>query len=136
MKRFARPALLAMLFIAVLSCGGDGGTGPSGPGELQIRLTSPNSGLDSAIVLTITGPAALTSATPGPGLRLFQPATLSGTTTKFALLGQLTNGAVIMTIGIQDLAALTQYHGAIGDVAMPTYQLRPSLAGYGLALTR
>ena len=135
MKRFARPALLAMLLIAGLSCGGDT-TGPSGPGTLQIRLTSPNSGLDSAIVLTITGPAALTSATAGAGLRLFQPAALSGTTTKFALIGQLTNGAVIMTVGIQDVAVWSQYRGTIGGVALPTYQLRPSLVGYALALTR
>ena len=136
MKYFARPALLAMLLVAGLSCGGDGGTGPSGPGDLKIRLTSPNSGLDSAIVLTITGPAPLTSATAGTGLRLFQPATLSGTTTKFALVGPLTNGAVIMTIGVADLAALSQYSGTIGGVALPTYQLRTSLAGYALALTR
>ena len=136
MKRFARPALLAMVLIAGLSCGGDGGTGVSGPGVLTIRLTSPNSGLDSAIVLTITGPTPLTSATAGPGLRLFQPAALSGTTTKFALVGQLTSGAVIMTIGVQDLAVLSQYHGTIGGVAMPSYQLRQSLAGYALALTR
>ena len=136
MRRLAAFALLSALVLTGMSCGDKTPVGPSGPGDLQVRLTSPNSGLDSAIVLTITGPAPLTSATAGPGLRLFQPAALSGTTTRFALVGQLTNGAVIMTIGVQDLAVLSQYHGTIGGVAIPSYQLRQSLAGYALALTR
>src|SRR6185503_11791427 len=45
-------------------------TGPVA-GILNVKLTSPNSGADSAIVFTITGPAPLTSATPSAGLRLF-----------------------------------------------------------------
>src|SRR6266480_89687 len=126
------------LFTAVLLAGligvGDGPT-MSGPGELKVRLISPNSGLDSAIVFTITGPAALTSAVAAPGLRLFQQP-VGGTSTRFALIGQLNNGATILTIGVQDLGALSQYHGSITGVAVPSYALRVLPGGYALALLR
>lgn len=134
MKRLFGAALLAGLIAVGLSCGGDS-TRVSGPGELKVRLTSPNSGLDSAIVFTITGPAALTSAVPGTGLRLFQQP-FGGTSTRFALIGPLTTGATILTIGIQDLGELSQYSGTINGVAMPNYTLRILPGGYALALTR
>jgi len=134
MKRFFGAALLAVLIAVGLSCGGDS-TKVSGPGELKVRLTSPNSGLDSAIVFTITGPAALTSAVPGVGLRLFQQP-FGGTSTRFALIGQLTTGTTILTIGIKDLGELSQYSGTITGVAMPNYTLRILPGGYALALTR
>lgn len=134
MKRLFGVALLAGMVAVGLSCGGDGPTN-TGPGELRVRLTSPNSGLDSAIVFTISGPAALTSAVAGPGLRLFQQP-LGGTTTGFALVGQLTAGATILTIGVQDLGAVSQYSGSITGVAMPNYTLRVLPGGYALAVTR
>ena len=133
MKRLFSVALLAGVIAVGLSCGKD--TTVSGPGELKVRLTSPNSGLDSAIVFTITGPAALTSAIPGTGLRLFQQP-LGGTSTRFALIGQLNNGATILTIGIKDLGEFSQYAGAITGVATPSYALRILPGGYALALTR
>ena len=74
-----------------------------------------------------------------PGLvrvaRLFQQP-LGGTSTRFALIGQLTAGATILTIGIQDLGELSQYNGTIAGVAMPNYTLRILPGGYALALTR
>jgi hypothetical protein len=133
MKRLLGVALLAIGTVAGISCGKD--VTNSGPGTLKVRLTSPNSGADSAIVLTISGPAALTSATAGTGLRLFQQP-LGGTTTRFALTGLLANGAVILTIGVPDVGALSQYSGAINGVALPNYQLRVLPGGYALALTR
>jgi hypothetical protein len=134
MKRLFGAALLAGLIAVGLSCGGDS-TRVSGPGELKVRLTSPNSGLDSAIVFTITGPTALTSAVPGTGLRLFQEP-FGGTSTRFALIGQLRTSATILTIGIKDLGELSQYSGTITGVAMPNYTLRILPGGYALALTR
>src|SRR5438093_2270352 len=121
MKRLFGFALLATLFVTGLSCGDS--MGPSGPGQLKVRLTSPNSGLDSAIVFTITGPAALTSATAGTGLRVFQQP-LGGTSTRFALVGQLTNGAMILTIGVPDLRARPQYRGKSEIVPTPIIHLR------------
>jgi hypothetical protein len=133
MKRLLGVALLAIGMVAGISCGKDPTN--SGPGQLKVRLTSPpHAGADSAIVLTITGPAALTSAAAGAGLRLFQQP-LGGTTTRFALTGLLTNGATILTIGVPDVGALSQYSGAVNGVAAADYQLRPP-GGYALAITR
>lgn len=133
MKRLLGFVTVAALMIAGLSCGNDATA--SGPGILKVRLTSPNSGLDSAVVVTISGPAALTSATAGTGLRLF-PQTLGGTTTRFALTGLLSNGATILTIGVSDLGGASQYTGTVDAVALPNFQVRTQLGGYALAVTR
>ena len=133
MNRFFGFALLAGAIAAGVSCKDSTGTGA---GPFKVRLTSAGgAGVDSAIVLTITGPAALTSAAAGTGLRLFQ-SPLGGTTTRFALTVLLTNGATILTIGVPDVSALSQYSGTINGVAQPNYQLRVLPGGYALALIR
>ncbi|HEV8264240.1 MAG TPA: hypothetical protein VGQ06_04770 [Gemmatimonadales bacterium] len=133
MNRVFRVSLLAGVVAVGLGCP----DGPNGPvaGNLSVRLTSPNSGADSAIAITITGPAALTSATPGAGLRLFQQA-LGGTTTRFALVGQLNTNATILTIGVEDVNKVSQYAGTIQGVALPNYQLRNLPGGYVLTVLR
>ena len=134
MNRLLGAALLLAATIVGLSCGD---STSSMPGDLKIRLVTPNSGADSAIVFTITGPpgAVLSSATAGTGLQLFhQP--LTGSTTRFALIGRLTQGAVLLTIGVPDVSEVSQYSGTIEGVAQPNYQLRALLGGYALAITR
>jgi hypothetical protein len=131
-RAFAVTALAAMLTLGS-SCG-KGSTQPVA-GNLSVRLTSPNSGADSAIVLTITSPAALTSATPGAGLRLFAQS-LGGTTTRFALTGRLTTATTILTIGVENVNAVGQYVGTIQGVAQPDYFLRPLPGGYALTVIR
>jgi len=131
-RTFTLTTLAALLAVGI-SCGRDG----SGPvaGNLKIQLTSPNSGADSAIVFTITGPAALTSAAPGTGLRLFaQP--LGGTVTRFALTGRLTTSTTILTIGVANVNAVAQYVGTIQGVAQPDYVLRPLPGNYALTVIR
>ncbi len=135
MRRLLGLALLVALIATGISCGDKTPSGPSGPGDLQVRLTAPVGALDSAIELTISGPAPLTGVTAGSGLRLFQ-GQLGGSSANVALIGPLRNGAVILTIGVQDLAQLSQYHGTISGVASPTYQLRTLPGGYALALLR
>jgi len=104
-------------------------------GNLRVRLTSPNSGADSAIVFTIAGPAPLTSATPGAGLQIFaQP--LGATATRFVLVGQLKTSTTILTIGVADVNAVAQYSGAIGGVAQPNSALRSLPGGYLLSVIR
>jgi hypothetical protein len=132
MKRMFGVAALAVLMIAGLSCGDSTG---ARPGTLSVRLTTQNSGLDSAMVLTITGPAPLTSATAGAGLREFHQA-FTANSTPFALTGQLNQGAIILTIGVQDVGAVSQYSGTIQGVAQSNYQLRVLPGGYAVAITR
>jgi hypothetical protein len=133
MKSLLNAGLLAAALVAGLSCGDSTG---SEAGEFKVRLTTPNSGADSAIVFTVTGPtgAVLSSATAGAGMQLVhQP--LTGNATRFAVIGRLTQGAVILTIGVPDVSQLSQYSGTIEGVAQPNYQLR-QLSGYALAITR
>jgi len=130
-KRALLGLAAAALVAGTLNCGRE--VGPVA-GNLQVRLTSPNSGADSAIVLTITGPAALTSATAGAGLRLFaQPL---GATTRFALTGRLTSSTTILTIGVADVNRVGQYVATIQGVAQPNFQVRAGLGGYLLSVIR
>ena len=131
MKQLIGVAIAAVLVLGS-SCGG--GTEPVA-GNLTVRLTSPNSGADSAIVFTITSPEPLTSATAGAGLRLFAQA-LGGTTTRFVLTGQLNTNATILTIGVANVSAVAQYSGAIEGVAQPNYVLRPLPGGYALTFIK
>jgi hypothetical protein len=133
MRRLLGVTVLLGALLMGSSCGGDGGSTGTGPGTLKVRLTAPPANADTAIIITITGPVAPTSATAAIGLRLFQSS--AGTTTRYALVGPLANGATILTIGVPDVAAFSQYHGTVDGVAQANYQLR-ALNGYALALTR
>jgi hypothetical protein len=132
MNRAIGLTALAAVAALGLTCGG-GSTAPVA-GILNVRLISPNSGLDSAIVFTIRGPAVLTSATPGAGLRLF--AQTLNDTTRFALVGTLTTNATILTIGVADVNRVSQYTGTIQGVARPNYLLRSLPGGYALTVVK
>lgn len=120
MRRFA---WTVMLLGAALACS----DGPNA-GILKVNLTTPNSGADKAILLTVNGPGTLLSATPRSGLRLFsQP---FSTTNKVALTGTLTTGT-ILAIEVPDISKASEYTATIQQVATPTYQLR-ALTGYSL----
>jgi hypothetical protein len=132
MRRRRGGWIIAVAFTVLAGCGKD----TSGPvaGPLHVKLTSPNSGQDSAMVLTVRGPSALTSAVAAPGLRVFSQ-TL-GPTTKVAIVGRLNGGAVLLTIGVSDVGQVGRYSAVIDAVARPDYQLRSSLSGYALSVTR
>ncbi|MGH7547772.1 MAG: hypothetical protein ACREMM_06335 [Gemmatimonadales bacterium] len=123
-----RAVLLIVALYGAQSCGD--GTGPVA-GVLNVRLVTPNSHPAGALVLSVTGPAPLMSASPGPGLRLFSQGL--GATTRFALTGTLTN-RVILTIGVADARRASQYVATIEQVAGEDLQLR-SLAGYSLTVS-
>ncbi len=129
MSRIRLLLLLALVLGAAQSC--EEGTGPVA-GVVNVNLTTPNSGADGAIFLTVTGPAVLTSATAGPGLRLFsQP---FSTTNHFALTGTLTTGTILQ-IGVADVGKASSYVATIRDVAASNHQLRP-VGGYLLTVSR
>jgi hypothetical protein len=100
------------------------------PGLLKVNLTTPNGGADGAILLTVTGPEVLRSATPKAGLRLFNQSL--ATTNHFAVTGTLVNGT-ILTIEVPDIAKANNYAATIQQVAASNYQLR-ALAGYSLSV--
>lgn len=101
-------------------------------GVLTLSLVTPNPGADGAVLLTVTGPGALTSVTAANGLRVFSQALAA--TNHFAVTGPLPNGA-ILTIGVSDVNRVGDYQATIQDVAASDYTLR-SLAGYSLTVSR
>jgi len=129
MTRLAATLALALGLAAVASC--EHVTGPVA-GNVTVTLVTPNNGSDGAILFTLTGPAAVTSVSPGTGLRVFQQGL--GSTTHFAVTGPLASGA-ILTIGVPDVRQVTQYVVTIDEVAGQDYGLRP-IAGYGLTVSR
>ena len=108
----------------------DGGTGPVA-GLLTVTLATPNPGADGAILFRVSGPQALTSVAAGPGLRVFSQSL--STSTRFAVTGTLTNGALV-TIGVADTRSAAQYTAIVQGVAAPDFQLR-SLTGYSLTVS-
>ncbi len=120
--------LLGLALGSVASCGLDT-TGPIA-GVLRVNFVTPNGGTDGAILFTVSGPAALASATAGPGLRLFTQ--LLGTTNHFALTGPLSSGTIV-TIGVADVNRVGSYRATIEGVAATNFQLR-ALAGYSITV--
>lgn len=130
--------LAGWLVVAVALAGVSGCSSGNGPvaGVLRVSLTTPNSGVDGAILLTVTGPQVLTSVAPevgvGGALRVFaQPLS---TTTKIAVTGPLASGAMI-SIGVADVRQSAQYNATIQAVAADDFQLR-SRAGYSLTVSQ
>jgi len=122
------------LLVALALGSGAGSCSSTGPvaGLLTVSLATPNAGADGAILFNVSGPQALTSVTAGPGLRVFaQPLS---TSTRVAVTGTLTNGAVV-TIGVADTRTVAQYTATVQAVAAPDFQLR-SLTGYSLTVSR
>ncbi len=112
------------------SCSSDGGTGPVA-GVLTVALATPNPGGDGAILFRLSGPQVLTSVTAGPGLRVFSQAL--SLSTRVAVTGTLTNGAVVM-IGVADTRKAAQYTATVQAVAAQDFQPRP-LTGYSLTVS-
>ncbi len=127
-----RPGLAALLATALaLSCGGDG-TGPVA-GTLSVRLVTPTPGQDAAVLFTLSGPAAFTSASAPAGLRVFHEA-FGPSGTRFVVTGALAAGT-ILTIGVADVSQASSYAVSIQQIAGGDYALRP-LTGYALTVTR
>ncbi len=130
MTRLAGRVLVALALLGAGSCG-SGTTGPVA-GQLTVSLVTPNPNADGAILLSVTGPVALTSATAATGLRVFgQPL---ATTTRFAVTGTLTTGAVL-SIGVADVNQVAQYKASVQAVAAADFSLR-SLSGYSLTVAK
>jgi len=109
---------------------------PAGPqpGTLSVKLTTPNSGADGAMLFTLTGPAAPANLTAASGDTLWGgPFTTSAN--QIVLTGPLASGTVL-TFSVPDVTVSSQYAATVGQVAASSgYALR-SLSGYSLAITR
>lgn len=130
---------LARLVGAALLALGPSCTDSVGPvvTELKVRLSlrSPSSEPDSAVLVTVKGPAPLRSARAAPGLQVFYSA-FGADSTRFAVTGRLVNGADVLFVGIEDVRQAGQYTAWVDQVAAPNYALRPAIGDYQLTLHR
>ena len=120
----SRLALAAV--VAMLACS----KSPTGPqaGTLSIQLQSPNSGLDGAMIFTLTGPNPVTNVVAAAGDTLWST-DFSGNTSRVLLTGSIRSG-VILTFDVPDVNVPDQYNVTINQVASSSdYSLR-SLVSY------
>jgi hypothetical protein len=124
--------LLAALVLVAPAC--SDGTAPPEPGEVVVRLVSPNTG-DAAAVLTLTAPSGVTIADFEPGsqeLAVFHRTT--GTTTRIAVFGPLDGAVARFTVpNVRDAGLYTVQ---LLEVADESNTLRTSLAGYSASVVR
>lgn len=103
-------------------------------GPLKVDLTTPNSGLDGAAVVVLSGPVAPGSVTAAAGLTLWGGPVTTATAT-IALTGTLSTGT-ILTLQVDDVKKVGQYHATLQQVAASSgFGLR-LLSGYSLAVTK
>ena len=128
-----RRTILAAAVTLLIACGGNS-TGPTA-GALTVSLTTPNSGLDGAAILVLSGPAVPGSVTPAAGLTLWGGPVTAATTT-IALTGTLSTGT-ILTIQVEDTKLAEQYTATLQQVAVSTtpFTLR-QLSGYLLTVAK
>ncbi|HET7232953.1 MAG TPA: hypothetical protein VFJ16_23290 [Longimicrobium sp.] len=135
-NRIATRIASAALCVIAAACG-DGKRGvvePPAPvpGVLTVSLATPNAD-DRAAVLTITGPAAISSVSPSTGI-VEHHRTNAGTT-RVAVFGALSSGA-LLRISVADVNQAAQYTVSLEEVADATNALRPTLTGYTASVVR
>lgn len=128
-----RRCIAAAAVTLLIACGGNS-TGPSA-GALTVSLTTPNTGLDGAAIIVLSGPAVPGSVTAAAGLTLWGGPVTAATTT-IALTGTLSTGA-ILTLHVEDTKLAAQYTATLQQVAASTtpFTLR-QLSGYLLTVAK
>lgn len=130
MTRGRRVALVASVGL-LLACGT---TGPVA-GTLTVHLASPNNGQDGAVLLALSAPAPPVSVSAGPGLTLWG-GPVTTVTARLILTGNVTSGTML-TLQVQDVGKVGQYAVTLQQVASSsTFQLRASLTGYSVTVTK
>ncbi|HSU14775.1 hypothetical protein [Longimicrobium sp.] len=134
MKPISRAALLVAA--ALLSaCGGGDGTGSAapGPGVLTVTLDNPNAG-DRALVLTLSGPAAVTDVQPAVATNVVYTRT-QGTTTRVAVFGTIADGALLQ-VSVPDAGRAGEYSATVQEAADAGNAARGSVSGYSATVKR
>ena len=115
-----RGGVLSALILAILACHDDDKTvAPTGPGVLDVVLTTPNSD-DGAVLLTVDG--AVDSVQGAPYVVF---STASGTGARIVVTGDVVGG-VIARLYVPDVGTADQYLAYLDEVAQRgTFMLRP-----------
>ena len=132
----ARPVVLALLCAAL--AGGCGS--PEGPvaGELEVRLTTPNSD-DRAVLFLLRGTQTAVSAPSGSSYRVLQSPLRTDTLRVLVIApqgGHLAAGTLVRVV-VPDTRQAGSYSAVPLDVASTTYAARAvPFTGYQLAVVK
>lgn len=108
--------------VAMVACS-NSPIGPQ-PGTLFVKLQSPNSGADGAILFTLSGPTPVTNVQVGAAGDTLWSTDFSGTTTKVVLTGAIASG-VILRFDVPDVNQFGQYLVSVNQAASSSdYALR------------
>jgi hypothetical protein len=122
--------LAAALVFSGLACGEDRVSSATGPGVLELVLTTPSSD-DGAILFQVDG--AVDSMIAAPGYTGFS--NVSSSFTRGVVTGPV-SGGIIARLYIPDLSTAGQYSATLLQAAARTsFALQP-VTGYGLTLRR
>jgi hypothetical protein len=129
--RRAAFALAACALVA--AC--DGGSGPSEPvpGQLVVRVETPN--IDRALVVQVSGPGPITGIqAASPGGRTF--GATGGSTVRAAVFGTFQGESAVIRITVPDVNRARSYTAEVIEAADASNQLRAVLSGYNATVSK
>lgn len=132
MNRMTWKLLLVSGLMAATACSNDPTASTPRQGTLRLRLTTPHSN-DGAMLFKLHGRSIDSVLTGNPTLQLFTRR-VDDSTVAGALVGMVAGGDV-MTLEVSD-ANPAGYTATVTEVADRNNELRASLEGYGLTVTR
>lgn len=130
------PALACLAAALLAACGDAGGPAAPGgaePGVLTVSLTTPFPD-DRAVLISVTGPheaSGVSAAGQGYTVHV-RP---SGTSFRAAVFGKISSGPLV-TFTVPDVGRASAYRATVQEVVDPTSNVRPTSAGYSLAVLR
>lgn len=125
-------ALVCAAFLfAGCSSSGDDTTGPSGPGQLTVNLSSSGSG-GAAFLITLTGDGITNPVAVNGAHRVYTYS--SASSVRVALVGSATSGD-ILRFDVPDVGQLASYSARLDEVAGSDNQLG-STSDFTLTVTR
>jgi len=110
---------------------------PTGPqaGTLFVKLQSPNSGADGAILLTLSSPTPVTNMAAGAAADTLWTTDYSTTASKVLLTGPISSG-VILKFDVEDVNLVSEYIVTVNQAASwSDYSLR-ALTSYVAFVSR
>jgi hypothetical protein len=130
MRAAARAGFLVAALAVVTACAGE--SGPT-PGELTVRLTTPNAD-DGAMVLVLSGPGPITNVAAASAGTIVHARDASGSM-RVAAFGSIASGDLIR-FSVPDVEQASSYQATIHEVADRGNVLRPAVTSYTLAIVR
>jgi len=106
-------AMAAGIALFAAACSSSDGTGPSGPGQLTVSVTTTGSG-GSAFLITLNGAGISNPVAAVSGHQVYSFA--SGNTVKVAVLGSLSSGS-LLRFTVPDISQGTTYSVSLDQVA-------------------